>query len=74
MASNGKQVTVTREMLTFLHLIRGGLMLSLKKRKIHIWILSDLKIQPWIFLKKRPLMATRILLRAIFISHVLTFF
>ena len=35
---------------------------------------SDLRIQPWIFLKKRTLMTTRILLRAIFISHVLTFF
>ena len=30
-----------------------GLICSVKKRKIYFWILSDLRIQSWIFLKKR---------------------
>ena len=32
-----------------------GLICSVKKRKIRFWILSDLRIQSWIFLKKRTL-------------------
>ena len=32
-----------------------GLICLVKKRKIHFWILLDLRIQSWIFLKKRTL-------------------
>ena len=39
--------------LNWIELRDIGLMCLLKKRKIHFRILSDLRIQSWIFLKKR---------------------